>query len=293
MTRPLKRLLAILVLLAGAWWPALAHAAYSCTVTVGSISTFYNPVGSTLVTSAGFTISCTRTAGDPSSMAWTLWADTGANPQGNNRRVQLTGSYYLYNLYTSSSLNANTQWLSGPNQREFSGNLNFTGGSLFATTNGVYFLEVAAPQTVGPAGLYTDNLTATLTYGPTSQVAVGAFSINLTSITSCTLTPPTNLVFNYTSFQGAAATPSANFTVNCTTGLPYTMALDNVGPITDNAVNLTYTLGLSAAGGTGTGATQTFTVNGNMAAGQPGTCGAALCTNAAATNKTRTITVTY
>jgi len=293
MSVALKRLMAALVVLAGAWWPALALAAYSCSVTVSSISAFYNPVGSTLVTSAGFTISCTRTLGDPTSMAWTLWADNGVNAQGNSRRVQFSGSYYLYDLFTSPGVNPNTQWKTGPNLREFSGNLVFGAASTFATTSGVYYLEAVAPQTVGPAGTYTDSLVATLTYGPTSATAVAGFAINLTTLTSCTLTPPTNLTFNYTSFQGAAATPSANYTVNCTTGLPYTMALDNVGPITDNAVNLTYTLGLSAAGGTGTGATQTFSVNGNMAAGQAGSCGAALCTNAAATNKTRTITVTY
>lgn len=293
MTRQSKWMLWAFVAVASTSWPALARAAYSCTVTVNSISTFYNPTGSTLVTSAGFTISCTRTAGDPASMAWTLWANDGLNSQGSTRRVLYSGTYYQYTLYTSSGLGSNTQWKTGPNQREFSGNLVFSGASLFATTSGVYYLEVVAPQTVGPAGVYTDSLVSTLTYGPTSATAVAGFSINLTTVTSCTLTPPTNLTFNYTSFQGTAATPSANYTVNCTTGLPYTMAIDNVGPITDNAVNLTYTLGLSAAGGTGTGATQTFAVNGNMGAGQPGSCGAALCTNAAATNKTRTITISY
>ena len=274
--------------------PAGALAAYACNAAVTSVNTFYNPSGSTLVTSAGFTISCNRLASDPASVSWKLWADNGVNAQGSTRRVQFSGTYYTYDLYTSPGLGNNTQWTTGPNLKEFSGTLNFTGGSLTAATSGLmYYLQVAAPQAAGPAGVYTDTLTSTLTYGPTNATSIGAFGINLTTVTNCSLVAPTSLSFGYTSFQATAAAPSANFTVNCTTGLPYTLTLDNTGPITDNAVNLTYSLGLSAAGGTGSGTNQTYSVNGNMAAGQSGNCAAASCTNAAATNKTRTLTVTY
>ena len=274
-------------------WTTNALAAYSCSVAVTSISVFFNPSGTTVSTSGSWTISCTKAAGDSASMPWSLSAGDGLHFQNPNRRVQLSGSYYAYNLYTSSPFGGNNRWSTNPPaSRVFSGNLGF-GAALFATTSGTYYMEIQAPQAAGPAGTYTDSLGALLTYGPSSLTTPASFNVSVNTQPSCTIAAPANLLFNYTSFQGTAATPSVNFTVNCTTGLPYTIALDSVGPITDNAVNLTYTLGLSAASGTGGGIDQIYQVNGSMAAGQSGTCGAAFCTNAAATNKTRTITITY
>jgi hypothetical protein len=42
--------------------------------------------------------------------------------------------------------------------------------------------------------------------------------------------------------------------------------------VTDDAVNLAYTLGLSATTGTGSGVDQAYSVTGTMALGQAGTC---------------------
>lgn len=134
-----------------------------------------------------------------------------------------------------------------------------------------------------------------------AATAAGAFDvvINLTSkceinnTNAATGAVINNVVFNYTSFQTTAATSTGgDFNVRCTNSLPYTMALSNSG-VTDDAVNLAYTLTLSAAGATGNGANQPFTVNGNMIAGQAGTCANATCNNTAATNKTKTLTITY
>jgi len=80
--------------------------------------------------------------------------------------------------------------------------------------------------------------------------------------------------------------------VRCSLALAYTMSLDATS-VLDNAVNLSYTLALSSTSATGSGVTQTHSVNGTMAAGQSGLCPGGVCTNAAATNKTRTLTVTY
>jgi hypothetical protein len=65
--------------------------------------------------------------------------------------------------------------------------------------------------------------------------------------------------------------------------------------VTDDAVNLAYSLGLSATTGTGTGVDQAYTVTGTMALGQSGNCAAlgGACVNTAATNKNRTIYVVY
>jgi hypothetical protein len=127
-----------------------------------------------------------------------------------------------------------------------------------------------------------------------AATATGTFNvvINLTGV--CQLNTINDLTFNYTSFQVPSATPTSTFNVKCTNLLPYTVALDSTS-ITDNAVNLAYTLALSAGGGTGNGGNQSFTVNGTMAGGQSGDCATlgGVCTNATATNKTRTLTVTY
>jgi spore coat protein U-like protein len=201
----------------------------------------------------------------------------------------------LNNYYTYQTYRSGTQvWANFPFLGLFriQGTVNFA-GALFGSTSGTFIVR-AAPQAAGPAGTYIDTLTWTL-YQGTSNTTLDNGVFNVVFITNpvCTLSPVPNLTFNYTSFQGAPANASANFTVTCSDWLHYGMALDNTGPIIDNAVNLSYTLSLSAPGGTGTGLAQPYSVNGTMPAGQSGNCAGAFCTNAAATNKTRTLTVTY
>ena len=133
----------------------------------------------------------------------------------------------------------------------------------------------------------------------------GQFNVNMTLTSTCSLSAVTAIDFAYTSLQGAVANgTNGNFTVTCTNSLPYTFGLQSgtgaatppgaaTITVTDNAVNLQYVLGTSAAGGTGSGAVQSYNVTGTMAAGQSGTCAAASCTNAAATNKTHTLILNY
>ena len=133
----------------------------------------------------------------------------------------------------------------------------------------------------------------------------GQFNVNVTLTSACTLGAITPVAFAYTSLQGSAASATGGgFSVSCTNSLPYTFGLQSGSgaatppgaatiSVTDNAVNLSYSLGLSAAGGTGNGAAQAFSVTGSMAGAQAGTCAVASCTNAAATNKTHTLIVNY
>jgi len=138
-----------------------------------------------------------------------------------------------------------------------------------------------------------------------AQTASGTFNVNVTLTSQCNLSAVTAVDFAYTSFQaGVANSTNGGYTVSCTNSLPYTFGLQTgtgaaVPPgaatinVTDNAVNLAYTLGTSAAGGTGNGAAQAFNISGTMAAGQAGACATASCTNAAATNRTHTLIVNY
>jgi len=123
-------------------------------------------------------------------------------------------------------------------------------------------------------------------------------TINLTS--KCVFGAVAPVAFTYTSFQGAASTATGGtFNMKCTNTMPYKIGFTNTATpattdaVTDDAVNLAYTLGLSATTGTGSGVDQAYTVTGTMAAAQAGTCLTATCTNTAATNKTRTIYVVY
>ena len=130
--------------------------------------------------------------------------------------------------------------------------------------------------------------------------------INLTS--ACTVSAVPNVTFAYTSFQVAASTASngAGFNVRCTSGLDYDLGLQSgagaptppgtatLTGIIDDAVNLTYDLGLSAATAqTGTGNNQNFTVTGTMAGNQGGTCATPTCTNGASTNRVHTLIVSW
>jgi spore coat protein U-like protein len=133
----------------------------------------------------------------------------------------------------------------------------------------------------------------------------GTFNVNVTLTSACTLAAVSDLAFTYTSLQaGVSNATGGGFSVSCTSSLPYTFGLQAGSgaatppgaatiAVTDNAVQLNYSLGLSAAGGTGSGAAQAFSVTGSMAGSQAGTCAVASCTNAAATNKTHTLIVNY
>jgi spore coat protein U-like protein len=141
---------------------------------------------------------------------------------------------------------------------------------------------------------------------PMAQAAntSGTFQVNITLTSSCTLGSVTAVAFAYTSLGALANATGGNFNVTCTNTLPYTFGLQagsgaasppgsSTITVTDNAVNLQYQLGTSAAGGTGNGLAQAYTVNGTIAAAQSGTCAGASCTNAAATNKVQTLIVNY
>ena len=137
--------------------------------------------------------------------------------------------------------------------------------------------------------------------------ATSGFNVTINLTSACTVTSPTDVVFAYTSLQaGASPSSGGTFTVNCTTSLPYTLALQagttapfnsvatTIPSITDNVVQLNYSLALSAGSGVGNGLTGTgFTINGNMNGGQAGTCASATCDNLTSTNRRQTLIVNY
>lgn len=268
-----------------------AQAVIACNASVTNVSTSFDPAVGVTVT-GGWTVNCTRAGGDPNTFDFSLGVNNGSNPQGLNKRVKHTGlnSYYTYQTYRPN----NQPWLNFFGFGRFQGTVDF-GGLTFGSESGTFEVRAGA-QAAGPAGTYIDTLTWTLYSGSgffAQNIGSGVFTVVFITNPVCSISSIPNLTFNYSSFQAGSAFASSNFTVTCSNLLYYTMALDNAGPITDNAVNLAYMLSLSAPDGTGTGLAQTYSVNGTMAGGQSGTCATATCTNAAATNKTRTLTVSY
>lgn len=149
--------------------------------------------------------------------------------------------------------------------------------------------------------LVSSLLLASLLSAP-AQAANDSATVNVTiNLTSkCVFGAVAPVVFTYTSFQAGAATATGGtFNMKCTNTMPYKIGFTNAptpattDAVTDDAVNLAYTLGLSATTGTGSGVDQAYTVSGTMALGQAGTCLTAACTNTAATNKVRTLYVVY
>jgi spore coat protein U-like protein len=273
--------LRFLLILISSFAGCAAHAAVNCSVSVTSITKGYDPnvVGNTVATGS-YTVSCTRLAGDPNTAAWSLGA-FGAGAQ----QVTLGANTYSYELYRLTPYNAANRWDTDV-ARRFAGTINF-GASLIGNQSGAFDLVLSGPQPVRPAGTYTDTVTVILFHPGGFGFSFGSFNVAIPTIASCTLASPIGtLSLSYTSFQAAPAAASRNFSVNCTTAMPYTMALDATS---GTLVGLNYTLALSQSAATGTGAAQTFSINGGIAAGQSGTCATGSCSG----NATRTVTVTY
>lgn len=129
-----------------------------------------------------------------------------------------------------------------------------------------------------------------------AATATGQFDVTINLTSACLYTKTSDVAFTYTSFQttAQAETTSGGFTIQCTNSLPYTLALDSTA-VLDAAVDLNYTLALSAPSGTGNGSAQSISVTGSIAADQAGKCATAggICSNSGSINKTRTLTITY
>lgn len=286
MSNQRRLLLAAAALLLGlSAQPALA--VVSCTASLTPIVKGYDPnaTGNTVVTGS-YTVSCTRSSGDANTYNWSLGADNGSNASGAQNRVTLGTRTYSYELYRLTPYNNADRWQDAAATR-FTGTVNF-GTQLSGSSSGSFDLVLTGPQTVRPAGTYTDTVTVTVRdAGSAAMLSQTNFNVSIITIASCTLaTPPGDINFAYTSFQVTAASASTNFGVNCTTGVPYTMALDATS---GTLLGLPYTLSISQSSSTGTGAAQSFSISGSIVGGLPGTCASGTCS----ATDVRTLTITY
>lgn len=272
----------------GLFHTGTAHATISCSVSAMGFTSVYDPISTVPNDNvSSVTINCSRASSDPTTTNYSLAANNGLNPNGQNNRARYLASNYLrYDVYKDAAYS--TRW--GTNgSSPFTGTLSFGSGTSASLTL-PYYNRVGALQ-LAVVGDYTDVMTTTLTYSVTSVLNATAvpatMPVIITTNPQCQFsTPPGTMTFSYTSFQTMAAAGSTQFATRCTSGLPYTMSL---GATSGTLLGLAYSLSLSAASGTGTGAAQTYSVNGNIAANQVGTCATSACSASAP----QTITISY
>jgi len=278
------RFCALLLLLAA----MPAGAAITCGASVTSVSVVYDPASATQsITTGSYTVTCNRLASDPNTFSWRLGVNDGLQPGGGGNRVQNAGGQrYSYETYRLPPYTNANKWGDTAGTR-FSGILNF-GGALTASVSGPFDIVMAAGQTVQPAGIYNDTVSVNLRDSGNAIINSAAFGVTVLTTNTCQVSvPPGTVSFTYTSFQATAANASTTYGVRCTTALPYTMGFDATS---GTLLGLTYSLSIApSSAGTGTGATQTYTINGTIPANQFGTCGTAVC-NA---SQTRTLILSW
>ncbi len=216
-----------------------------------------------------------------------------------NTATQINVPSILYDFYTSSGCTAITETHGAVNP-PLAVTITIDKTTRTGSGTAVFWGCVPAPSSLA-SGLYTDTASATIPPGGvvsstgSPDVAIGtssaSISVRITIPERCVITMPAGaLSFSYTSFAGTDSTPNKTFQVQCGIGLTSpvpTMALTDVNGIaltSGTAAGLSYTLALSASsttGGTSTlsvkqpgGGDVTYNINGNMVAGQAGSCAA-------------------
>jgi Spore Coat Protein U domain len=273
-------------------------AAVSCNVTVTPVNVVFSPtVTGNNVTVGSYTVNCNRTLVSDANLNFDLAVNNGLQPNGAQNRVQLAASAnrYNYELYRNTTFTNANRWQAA-NALRFTGTAVFTGASLSAApVTAPFYVVLVGPQTVRPAGIYTDTATATLRIdGSATVLDSTTFNVQVTTNNSCQFsTTPSPVSLNYVAFQNTASTGSSNFAARCTTALPYSIALDVTS---STLLGLNYTLAISPTGSpagsfnyVGTGLAQNYTVNVNIPASQAGTCPTGNCTSF----QQRTLTISY
>jgi len=259
-----------------------ARAAITCTIGTPGVSINYVN-GTTMSVQTYFTVSCTRTStGDPNSVSYDVLADNGTNPTGQNNRATLGAATVRYDVFTSAA--CNNSW---KGNRKISDTISWTGnatGTISKQT--AYWACIVTAQTATTAGIYTDSVGLTMTYGQGNTVAYGTMAVSIYAPALCTMVAPaSNLNLTYAAF-GPQVSQSTTFAVTCTSGMPYTIATD----VTENVITgLRYLLSLSATAANGTGAPQSYGITATFPSGQAGTCAGSVCS----ATQTHTLTITY
>lgn len=272
-----------------------AQALISCSVSSSGFTAAYSPgSAATNITQTSFTVTCTRgLITDPTTETYSVKVNNGANPQGSGNRALFNATNLIrYDVYTDSG--CATQWKGGASLPLGGSTMTLSGLTPSSVTTS-YWGCIPAGQTGLATGTYTDTVSMTLTANNSAIVTNNTFPVSIFTPAVCNITTaPGNVNFGNYNALGAAVNASASFGATCTSTLPYTMSLDaNNGVVSGLQYSLllsnTNSGGTSTLNSSGSGAAQTFFINGSMPAGQAGTCATGSCLG----SDPRTLTVTY
>ncbi len=273
------------------------QAAITCTISTPGFSAAYVPSTAAMnITQTSFTMRCQRNlAGDPTTITYGVRNDNGLNETGFQNRARFAGVNYInYDVFANSG--CSIVWRNNAANDIVDTITGLTGFlPISKITN--YWGCIPGSQIGKPAGTYVDTLTLSARQGTGGGpvIASGSGLISIVTPATCTISsPPGNVAFGtYTAF-GPIVNANTTFAANCTSLLPYSMALDATGGV---VAGLNYSLALNTSGtgginpltSTGTGVAQSFFINGSMPAGQAGTCATGSCPGTQA----HTLTITY
>lgn len=284
MKRKWMQLLATLVLLGGAGW---AQAAITCTAPVATgFSTAYASAGVVPnVTQGSVDVTCTRTLASDSTVVYLRANNTNQCGGGGNTEARFGGSCITYEGYRDSA--CTTIWTNAA-----AGAIPLTFSTVGTQTINVPVwgcITIAGQSPAAGAGTYTDSVPLQLrqTTSVGTTLASGNFPVSITYPASCVITSIAPVAFGtYVAFRSTPLSATSNVVLNCTSRLPYSMALNTTSGV---LVGLNYSLALSATTSRGTGPGQTHTITGTMPANQAGTCATSSCSG----TNVHTLTITY
>lgn len=269
---------------------AASHAAITCTLSSSGVTTTYAAAAATSATGS-ITINCNRAPGDPpSSPTYYVSFDQGEAPNGRDMTRQNGTDKLRYAIFRNSNFTGSWTTAAG----RAAGNtqagglnvaINLTSAATFSTTIPYYFRINANINR--PAGIYDDVVASTL-YVARNGVLLAQTAVNLNTsiVAQCFFNSLATVAVSYTSFSAVQQTGNAPYSLSCTLGTTYTMA---VTPPSGTLVGLPYSLTLSATSGTGTAFPQAYGVTATVGANQSGTCALGSCTAA----QTHQIVITY
>jgi len=265
---------------------ASAKAAITCSLSVSNINQIYDPASSVHNDSTGsITLNCTRALSDATSTTYWIGITNGeAAPQ--QRLTRQSGTETLtYTTFRNSAFNQTWNDSGGG----ISGTLNFSSSTATsASTNIPYYFRITRQQTGKPAGIYDDTPTVMMRFTQSgSNQATATLTPVATILSACSFsTVPGPIVLNYVSFSNSPVTSGTNFSVNCSSGTPYALALNATS---GTLLGLSYSVSLNASSATGNGSPQAYTVSSSIAANQSGNCSSASCS----ATQSYTVTLTY
>ena len=262
-----------------------AKAAVTCNISSPGFTAGYTSAGAQVIAQTSYSITCSRGADatDPTTTAYSVKANNGLTPQGQNNQANSGANLLRYDVYINSS--CATQWKGSTTIPSPAGIITMVG--LAPTTVTQNFWGCIATGLTPVAGTYTDTVTMTPTYSAGVVGGVGTFPVTIITPATCTIASIPNITLAYGSaLRGTAVTATTIAPVTCSNNLPYTLA---VSPTSGVSAGINYSLSLPNSG-TGTGLSQGITITATAPADQAGTCAAATCTGAA---QPHTLTVTY